>query len=176
MLRTILKNGLLIAVMVFCSLHGPNMPYASILNIYRSLSLALGILCCVLGAWGGIVCPAALKMARDEEKYKGASAVSAKVLSPLSLALGLFVVTLCIAYFAPFLNGYEIHGMLRVILKSCALGLSAGILFAVCRCFTSLLEVVGTLQELVNRAEIETDMKAGFMRCATRIKDSKKKS
>lgn len=172
--RTILKNGLLIAVMVFCGLRGPNMPYTSILSIYRSLLLGIGILCCVLGVWGSVVCPAALKRARDEEKYKGAATEASNVLTPLFLALVLFLATLVIVFVAPFLKGVDIPGTLRATLKVCASGLSAGIFFILCLALSALLGLVDTFQHLVNRAETETDMRARFM-MGHRIKDDAKK-
>lgn len=168
-----MKNGLLIAVVVLCGLRGPNMPYASIVSIYRSLLLALGILACVLGAWGSIVCPAALKRARDEEKYKGAAAEAANVLTPLFLALVLFMVTLCIACIAPFLQGLDLPGFLRVILKAIASGFAAGIFFLLCLALFALMELVDTFQHVVNQAETKTGMRARFM-MGHRVRNDKK--
>ena len=160
--------------MVLCGWRGPNMPYASIVGIYRSLLLALGLLCCVLGVWGSVVCPAALKQALDEEKYKGSSVQAANVLTPLFLTLVLFMVTLSVAFVAPFLKSLDIPEACCIILKSCASGLSAGIFLILCLSLVALLGLVDSFQHRVNRAETETRMRERFM-MGTRIRNDEKK-
>lgn len=167
-----MKDILFIVLLMFCTLRGPNMPYASILSIYRSLLLALGILACVLWTWGNAVCSAALKKAKDEEKYKGAANEASEALTPLFCALGLFLATLGILFVAPFLKEFDIPEMLCTVLKACASWFSLVIFFVISLILYDLGDHVNTLQHLVNRAETETDMRARFM-LGHRIKSKK---
>lgn len=171
-IRTILKNGLLIVVMVFCALRGPNMQSSSILSIYRSLLLGIGILCCVLGVWGSTVYPDALKRAGDEEQYKGSAAQAANVLTPLFLSLVLFLLTFGVSFVAPFLQGADIPGSFRVILKALASGVSAGIFFVLGATLLALAGFVDTMQHIANQEETKTDMRARLM-LGTRIRDDR---
>ena len=174
MIRKILKNGLLITLMAACGSRGPNMPYASIVSIYESLLLALGVLCCVLGLWGSVICPTALKRARDPDHYKGAGVHASEVLTPLFLSLVMFLGTLFTAVCAPFLKSLNISGLWRVVIKASAAGLSGGIFFVLCSAVFGLMGLVDTFQHIVSRTETETRMKARFM-MGTRIKKEEKK-
>lgn len=162
-LRTILKNGLLISVVLLCGSRGPRLPYASIISLYESLLLSLGVLCCVLGIWGSVICPAALKRASDPERYRGAGAHASEVLTPLFLSLALFTGVTLIVFCAPLLRGLNLSWGMRLVIKSFAAGLSGGIFFVLCSAVFGLMGLVDTFQSIVTRTETETKMKARFM-------------